>query len=143
MTPQDVSADKQRWAKIEQGFMRFIGVSLMIIALVSMVFGAFESRLNLQVVQGINIATTLILGAGSLWSLWWSANIERIHGLIMGFQARGNTPTYLAAVMQFLVGGLFSLELESGNWTLGLIGVVMIISGVFFLWRAQQIVQVR
>lgn len=127
------------WAIAEQRFMRFIGVSLLILAFVSIFFPPYHASIGIQFVRGMNIAITVILGIGSLWSLYWSMDIQRLYKLINGFKEKGNSATYITAGIQALVGLLFSSELLSGNIVLGLLGLIMIASAVFFIWRAQQI----
>ena len=136
---QSDQRDDHTWAVAEQWFMRFMGGSLLTIAIVSMIFGVFPTGLNTRFVTGMNISITLVLGIGSLWSLYWSSDIERLYKLIDGFKERGTTATYLSAVMQIFVGILFGLEFMEGNYALGLAGTLMLIAAVFFIWRAQQI----
>lgn len=133
------SRNDESWAIAEQWFMRFIGVALLVLAVVSIFAPPYQATISSQLVRGMNIAITLVLGIGSLWSLYWSMDIQRLYNLIDGFKERGNTATYMSAVVQLIVGSLFGLELLDGNFALGLLGVVMLISAAFFLWRAQQI----
>lgn len=134
-----VSSGEESWAIAEQRFMRFIGVSLLILAFVSIFFPPYNASIGTQFVRVMNIAITVILGIGSLWSLYWSMDIQRLYKLINDFKEKGNSATYITAGIQALVGLLFSSELLNGNIVLGLLGFIMIASAVFFIWRAQQI----
>lgn len=127
------------WIAAEQWFMRFIGASLIIIAILSVIFGFFPNRENLNFISGINIVTILIFGIGSIWSFWWSNETSRIHNMVEGFIKNGAGRTYAFAILQGLVGILFAFELMGGSLPMGLVGALMLVSCGFFIWRAQQI----
>ena len=119
--------------------MRFIGVGSMIIAVVSMIFGFFPNNENIPFMLGVNVATTLAFGLGSIWSFWWSMEQSRIENMLDGFLKKGAGRTYAVVVFLIIGGILFSFELMGGSLAMGLLGVLMLISSVFYIWRAQQI----
>ncbi|MEO1287023.1 MAG: hypothetical protein AAFV93_04590 [Chloroflexota bacterium] len=139
----DGTRHDDRWAKVEQWFMRGLGIGLLVVAVISMIFGLFPVERGGQLTFGINIGVTLFLGIGALWSLWWSSDLNRMYNLIDRFKESGSARTYAVAVMQFLIGLLFASELTSGRWALGAIGILILVSAGFFIWRAQQINQAR
>ncbi len=139
MNDFDTQSAEHQWVLAEQAFMRFIGISLLITAVMSMIFGVFPTTVGDRFVQTVNIITTLVLGIGSLWSLWWSADIERVYTLVDGFRDNGASRTYAVIVIQVLTGLLFGSELFNGQYVLGIIGIIMLISAVFYFWRTQQI----
>lgn len=138
MNTYDTNSGEHRWVLAEQAFMRFIGISLLVTAIISMIFGVFPDT-GEGVISTVNIVATLILGIGSLWSLWWSSSLDRLYALVDGFQENGAGRTYYAIVLQVIAGILFTTELASGRFVLGALGIIMLISAIFFFWRAQQI----
>lgn len=137
----EVSNHDEQWAIAEQWFMRGLGVGLLIVAVISMIFGIFPANRSNILTQAVNISFTMLLGVGALWSLWWSSDIRRMYNLIDGFKTGGSSRTYLVAVMQVVIGLLFASELLGGRLTLGSVGILILLSAIFYFWRARQISQ--
>lgn len=128
------------WQQIEQWFLRILGADLLILAVLSMIFGTLRNIDNEATVMVVNVIITLVFGASGLWTLYSSTRADRLQGMIEKSIERGNSATRALTVMQIIVAILFLLEgLSRGQIVMLLFGVTMIAIAGFYFWRSNQI----
>jgi hypothetical protein len=128
------------WLKIEQWFLRILGVDMLIIAILSLIFGTLQNTNNEAIIHAFNVIISIILGTGAVWTLYLSRKTKRIQTMIEDFIEQGNSPTYVFAGIQIVVAILFLLEgFSRGQIVMLLLAITMMGGTRFFFWRAKQI----
>jgi len=128
------------WLKIEQWFLRILGVVLLLAAVLGLILGILYNPDNESSVSVVNIIIAVALAIAGLWTLYTSTKNESLEKAIDGYIEQGSTISYMLTGVQVIVGLLFLLEGTSrGLIVMILLALTMLASAGFFIWRGRQI----
>lgn len=127
------------WIQAEKMYLRVLGACLIVAAILGILLGVYRIGQNDAAISAVNIVLVVLFALAGVVSIWWSFQQARIERMIDGFKKSGSGRTYAVVVLQLIVGALFVLEGTTGGIVLGFLGLVILGSAGFLVWRAQQI----
>ena len=115
----------QSWITSETLFMRYQGGALILIGLLSLVWGFFENTNGETAITVFNIFIAIALGVAGLWVIWTSYKPARMQRLVEEFLTQPANRQLVLAGMQIVIGILFVLEGLRGRIALLVFGILL------------------
>ena len=129
------------WLTSETWFMRYQGGALILIGLLSLVWGFFENANGEIAITVFNIVIALGLAVAGAWVMWTSYKTARMQRLVEEFLAQpANRPLVLAG-MQIVIGILFVLEGLRGRIAMLVFGILLFTTAGWAFRRSSTIRQ--
>ncbi len=133
----------QEWAAAEQNFLRFLGIALIIIGVLSVPMGLLHSPYDEIFVDVINIVLSLFIIAAGAFSLIFSMRKLRVQRMIEDASRQQIGRTIFGAAMIGFIGIFFGIDIFRGGWSMALIGLVFLLTAAWGFYRAYRMRQLQ
>lgn len=134
------------WVQSEIWFMRGTGLTLLVIAALSALFGLFatsEDQVGTLIVQGLNgIVVFLTVGAG-IWALWLSTREVQMVQLVEQAMQRQPSRAFVVGGIQVVLGFFFMLSGLRDSLPMLLLGLMVVAAGAWFIYRGMRVREYR
>jgi hypothetical protein len=100
----------QSWKTSETWFMRYQGGALILIAVLSLIWGFFDNSYNEASITVFNILIGIGLALAGAWTLWTSYKPARMQRMVEDFLGQPAHRQLVLAGVQIVIGILFVLE---------------------------------
>ncbi|MDQ7027831.1 MAG: hypothetical protein Q9P01_00030 [Anaerolineae bacterium] len=142
MTETDISDSRlQAWLTSECWFMRYLGVALLLIAVLSVFSGFFDNPNDESVLTVFNITIAILFAVASIWTMWSSFNQPQIQRMVDDFRGQPAKRQIVLAVVQIIASILFLLEGFRGRITLLFLGILLFTTAAWAFRRSHTIRQ--